>query len=213
VSSQGAQRREVSDTSHLAGEVGGQTDAEPDSSEAIVGRILVSDHARLLSYLVGLLGNSEEAREVWQVFALRALAASGALRDRSVVRGWLSRVLATTVADHRRSRTRALRREVPLDGIDDQALVADPSHLARQAACACMHKLLPLMRPDYLEVVRRADLLLEPREQIAASLDTTVNNVAVRLHRGRISLRRLLEDTCRACDDHGHLDCGCPAPD
>ncbi len=74
MSSQGAERRKASDTSHLAGEIGGQTDAEPDSSEAIVGRILVADHARLLSYLVGLLGNTEEAREVWQVFALRALA-------------------------------------------------------------------------------------------------------------------------------------------
>ncbi len=100
MSSQGAERCEVSDTSHLTGEIGGQTDAEPDSLEAIVGRILVSDHARVLSYLVGLLGNTEEARKVWQGFALRALAASGVLRDRAVVRGWLLRVSYRWLGHH-----------------------------------------------------------------------------------------------------------------
>ncbi len=37
----------------------------------------------------------------------------------------------TLVVDDARSRTRALRREVPLKGIDDQVSMTDPFHLAR----------------------------------------------------------------------------------
>jgi len=40
--------------------------------------------------------------------------------------------------------------------------------------------LLPTLKPDYSEVIWRADILGESRDRIAASLGTTLNNVSVR---------------------------------
>ena len=47
--------------------------------------------------------------------------------------------------------------------------------------CNCLYKLLPTLNPDYAEVIWRADILGEPCDGI------TLNNVTVRIHRGRQS--------------------------
>lgn len=49
----------------------------------------------------------------------------------------------------------------------------------------------------------------EPRDRIAASLGVTLNNVTVRLHRGRQALKKRLDQMCLTCPVHGFLDCRC----
>jgi RNA polymerase sigma factor (sigma-70 family) len=165
--------------------------------------------AIFISYLVRRLGNADDAQEVLQRFVLRALERSNDLRDVRTVRGWLARVLATSVADWQRMRVVRRRREVALDESDAAALASAPEAEADQAVCNCLHKILPTLKPEYAEIVWRADLLGEPRDRIAVSLGTTVNNVTVRLHRGRQALKRRLEQTCLACAECGFLDCRC----
>jgi RNA polymerase sigma-70 factor (ECF subfamily) len=77
------------------------------------------------------------------------------------------------------------------------------------AVCNCLHRLLPTLKPDYADVIWRADLLGEPRDRIAASLGITLNNVTVRIHRGRKALKQRLEEMCLTCPVHGFLDCRC----
>src|SRR3546814_4335481 len=69
--------------------------------------------------------------------------------------------------------------------------------------------LLPTRKAEYADVIWRADILGEPRDRLAASLGTSLNNVTVRLHRGRKALRMRLEEMCRTCSTHGFLDCRC----
>ena len=183
-----------------------------ETAGAAARRTLIADQSRVLRHLVAALGCHEEAREVWQRFALKVLTQGDTLRDVAAVYGWMSQVLRTTVADHRRTLARARKRETPLDKIDadDSVLAFQPDTPFMEAACECLHKHLPLLRPDYAEIVRRADLQSESREDIAASLQTTVNNIGVRLHRGRKALRQRLEDGCLACEKAMHVGCGCP---
>lgn len=177
--------------------------------DAAVRRALVESQHDLLGYLTRRLGSPDAAAEVLQTFAVRALKRTGDIRDVDRVRGWLSRVLASTVADHQRARARARSRETALDelGENSSAFAVLPEDDA--AICNCLHKILPTLKPEYAEIVWRADLLGEPRDRIAAALGTTLNNVTVRLHRGRQALRKRLEETCRTCPDHGFLDCRC----
>src|SRR3546814_1845127 len=65
------------------------------------------------------------------------------------------------------------------------------------------------LKAEYADVIWRADILGEPRDRLAASLGTSLNNVTVRLHRGRKALRMRLEEMCRTCSTHGFLDCRC----
>ena len=78
-----------------------------------------------------------------------------------------------------------------------------------EAVSSCLHKLLPTIKPEYAEVVRRVDLLGEARDRVAANLGVTLNNVTQRLHRGRQALKKRLGEMCLICPTHGFLDCDC----
>ena len=92
---------------------------------------------------------------------------------------------------------------------DLEAIEIEADEELDEAVCNCLYKLLPTLKPEYAEVIWRIDLLGEPRERVAASLGVTLNNVTVRLHRGRQALKRRLEEMCLTCPIHGFLDCRC----
>lgn len=81
--------------------------------DALVRAALVGSYDRLRGYLQRRFGGKGEAEEVLQAFMLRALERSGDVRDADSVRGWLSRVLATTIADFHRKASRSRTRETP----------------------------------------------------------------------------------------------------
>lgn len=179
------------------------------AGDSTVRRALVESRRQLLGFLQRRLGNAEEAEEVLQAFMLRAVERSAQLRDVRMVRGWLSRVLATTIADHQRRAAKRRQQEAVMSPDDLDNLSAEADAEMDEAVCNCLYKLLPTIRPEYAEVVRRIDLLGEARDQVAAHLGLTSNNVTVRLHRGRQALKKRLEEMCLTCPTHGFLDCGC----
>jgi RNA polymerase sigma-70 factor (ECF subfamily) len=179
------------------------------AADAAVRRALVESRRQILSFLQRRLGSSDAAEDVLQAFILRAIERSAQLRDVRSVRGWLSRILATTIIDYQRRSTKRRQREAVMNPNDLEALEIEDDEELDEAVCNCLYKLLPTLKPDYAEVIWRVDLLGEPREQVAASLGVTLNNVTVRLHRGRQALKKRLEEMCLTCPIHGFLDCRC----
>jgi len=180
-------------------------------TDAAVRRALVEGHQQLLAFLRRRLRGSEEAEEVLQRLAVRALERAHELRNVHTVRGWLGRILATTIVDHQRRAIRQRRREAPMEpeALERAGDAVAPDSEVDGIVCDCLYKLLPTLRPDYADVIWRADLLSEPRDRVAASLGISLNNVNVRLHRGRRALKRRLEEMCLTCPVHGFLDCRC----
>ncbi len=170
---------------------------------------LAEGHARIRRFLIGRLGSEDEAAEVLQDFSLRALARAGDLRDVGSLRGWLSRLLATAVADHVRRAVRRRRRETPLDPDAPAPPAPAPDPALDLLVCDCLHLLLPTLPPAQRSLVRRLDIDEEPRARVAADLGVSPGTLAVRLHRARRALRDRLMDKCRTCPWHGFLDCGC----
>lgn len=195
-------------TSHRA-------DSRDDSAEAAkaadaaVRRVLVESRQELLAFLRRRSHSREEAEELLQRFSLRALERASDLRDVRTVRGWLGRILASTIADHQRLSSRRRQREVAVEQTDIEDMAVAPDNELDGAICSCLYKLLPTLKPEYVEVIWRVDILGEPRDRVAASLGTTLNNVTVRLHRGRQALKKRLEEMCLTCPVHGFLDCRC----
>ncbi len=186
------------------------SDAEPDAAkaaDAAVRRELVECHRDFLLFLRRRLGAHHDAEEVLQEFMAKALARSHDLRDVRSVRGWLSRILATTLVDHHRRRAR--RRETLQDPADLAELPMEADVEVEAAVCFCLYRLLPTLKAEYSELIWRIDLLDEPRDRVAISLGLTLNNVNVKLHRGRRALRARLESICLTCPEHGFLDCQC----
>lgn len=133
---------------------------------------------------------------------MKAIRAAENLDDGEKIDAWLSRILRNTLIDHYRRRATRQRAEAAYGReVHGDVLGQD------ERPCCCVHDVLPLLRPDYAEVLTQADLKEEPREQIAVTLGLTANNVGVRLHRAR----RKLEEGCLKCRDDGYLNCGCPS--
>jgi len=179
------------------------------ATDAAVRRALVESRQDLLAFLRRRLDSREEAEDALQRFSLRALERAADLRDVRTLRGWLGRILASTIADQQRRTIRKRRREVAMELTDTENLAVASDVELDGAVCNCLYKLLPTLKPDFAEVLWRADILGEPRDRIAASLGTTLNNVTVRIHRGRQALKKRLEEMCLTCPVHGFLDCRC----
>lgn len=177
--------------------------------DAAVQRAIVEARQEMLNFLRNRLRDHDEAEDVLQRFSVRALERASQLRDVRTMRGWLGKILATTIVDHQRDMIRRRRREADLDPESLKDYMAEPDPDLDVAICNCLYRLLPTLKDEYADIIWRADILGEPRDRLAASLGTSLNNVTVRLHRGRKALRKRLEQMCRTCPIHGFLDCHC----
>lgn len=185
----------------------GDTRRAASAVEVAVRRSIIEGRHAIIAYLMRSIGR-EDAEDVFQRFVVRALERGRDLRDIRSLRFWLGRVLTSTVADHMRRKRRDRNRE--WQATDEEiANVPATDGSAVPAVCACLYRVLLTLPPGYATIVRRVDLLGEPRERIAASLGITPGNADVRLHRARRALRRRLEETCLTCPLAGFLDCQC----
>lgn len=156
---------------------------------------------------------SEEALvdDILQQSLTRAVARAHSLHNEESALAWFYRILRHTLADYYRSRgAEARRNEAFL-----QELTVSDHHLepsldeAKETVCACLHRLLPGLRGNYAEIIRRIDLEGQSPERVAKELKISRNNLTVRLHRARQALRTSLEDACGICSRHGCLNCAC----
>lgn len=184
------------------------TSPSPVISDRAVRIALVESFSRFRSYLRKRFRVQAEAEEVLQVFMLRALERSADLRDTNSVRGWLSRILATTIADFHRQRSRTIR-EVPFTAELSDRFVMDQGAELDHDVCQCLYRYLPLLKTEQAEVIRRIDLAGESRELVAIETGATVNNITVRLHRARQALKGHIEEMCAACLEESYLACRC----
>ncbi|OYW60573.1 MAG: hypothetical protein B7Z10_07740 [Rhodobacterales bacterium 32-66-7] len=179
-------------------------------SRKAVEAALLEDQRRFLGFLVSRLRNVDDAMDVMQDFAARALARAEDLRDVASLRGWLSRILATTLADHQRKSSRRRQREMSAE-VESETLdtTAEPDREIDAAICECIGDMIRHLPPGQADLVRRIDLQEEGRAAVAVSLGISLGTLAVRLHRARTRLRDLLMQMCLTCPDHGFLDCEC----
>jgi RNA polymerase sigma-70 factor (ECF subfamily) len=181
------------------------TDAEAAPPSPEVVERLVAGHRAFLSFLEARLPSRAAAEEILQAAFVRAIERGGAIRDEESAVAWFYRLLRNALIDHYRSEAatrRALERQAA------EAMLPSESEL-NDVVCGCMSTLLPNLKPEYGEVLRRVDLEGAPLPQLAAELGITPNNAGVRLHRARQALKRELERSCGTCATHGCLDCTC----
>lgn len=175
--------------------------------EARVVAAWVENHRRFLAFLERRVESRAAAEEILQEAFVRGLEQAGAIRDEERAVAWFYRLLRNALIDRYRRRgaesrgLEALARELG-DAVE-------PPPEVEAALCRCFEALLPALRPEYGEILRRVDLEgLRPAD-FAREAGLTANNAMVRLHRARQALRAGLQRSCRTCADHGCLDCSC----
>lgn len=168
---------------------------------------LAEAHDGLLQSLRRDLRSREDAEDVMQQIYVRVLERAHQVRREESVRTWLRRVLRSVLNDHLRRQRGRRRAEADFARKDVATPPAETDDDA--TVCLCLYQVVPALRTEYADVLRRLDLDGEPRATVAFALGLTPNALAVRLHRAREALRRVLELTCETCPIHGYRDCGC----
>lgn len=180
--------------------------------DAETARILLDNQKAFLGFLRKHLPSQEIAEDVLQHSLLKAVRAGADLESRDSAVGWFYRILRNSLTDFYRARAVDGRRA---DGLLNEMQAAGedsippPDDELSREVCACFTRLLPTLKPEYAEMIRRIDLGGETPAAVAESAGISYNNLMVRLHRSRQALRSRLEASCGACTRHGCLDCTC----
>jgi RNA polymerase sigma-70 factor (ECF subfamily) len=182
------------------------TDKSEPGTDTVVARLLANHH-RFLDFLMARVGKREDAEEILQDAFVRGLQKAGEVRDEESAVAWFYRLLRNAVIDHYRRaaagrKALAQAREWP-EG--DPGFNAD----LERTVCECVNDLVPLLKPEFSELIRRVDLGGANVTSVADEIGISPGNARVRLHRARAALRDELERSCRTCAIHGCLDCTC----
>lgn len=189
--------------------------ADPASDEPAgrpspaVLKSLLDNHRRFLGFLEKRVGNRADAEEILQEAFVRSLARAGDIRDDERAVPWFYRILRNAVVDHWRRRDAAARQGEALAREATREVLPDVERETQGEICRCFEALLPTLKPEYAEILRRVDLQDERPVDVAAQQGITPNAAMVKLHRARRALRVRLEQSCRTCAAHGCLDCSC----
>ena len=157
------------------------------------------------------VGDEALAEDLLQQSMIRAVHCHHSVRNDDSVVAWFYTIIRRTLIDYYRSkgaearRNEAFLQELTLSGDDKEP----PLDEVKATVCTCLHRLLPKLRSNYAELIRRIDLEDESPKRVAEELKISHNNLTVRLHRARQALRASLEQSCGVCSTHGCLNCTC----
>ncbi len=174
-------------------------------------RQLVGNEAAFRAFMRRRMDDEALAEDLLQQSLVRAVEHHHSLKQQDSVVPWFYRILRHAIIDAYRKRASESRKEeaflkqLTASGEAEEA----PPGAVKPTVCACLHALLPAIRPAYADLLRRIDLEGESPESVARELKLTRNNLTVRLHRARQALRDSLEASCGICSKHGCLNCAC----
>lgn len=163
-----------------------------------------------LGFLVKRLGNTTEAEDVLQEFCIRVMQRKDQLRETDKLTAWLYAVLRSTLNDHYRKVGRGRRLSAAFENEQKTADVSEDGVEEFNHVCQCVTRLVPTMRQDQSDLIRRVDIEDEDRQSVATDLGVSVGALGVRLHRARAALRDSLLEHCGGCCKDGFTDCSCP---
>ena len=162
---------------------------------ALIQQRLTCERGRHLRYLQARLRSREDAEDVLQDFALKALQGAYGVRE-DKVDAWLNVSLRNALFD--RYRRDGARRRLSEAAAAEPAAGSGPDDV-EEASVSCLSASIAELKPSYAAILRRADLEETPLKSVATEFDMTANNAAVRLHRARAMLREVMHARCTAC--------------
>ena len=179
------------------------------SIDLTIETALTENYDAFRQYLMRRVGDACAVDDVLQNFCVRVVRSRTVLRNKKAVMGWLYTVLRSVLIDHYRAV--ASRGRMEASYLQERvALDEEYDHIGHEENnCKCIDNLVPKLRPDYAQVLRRVDLSDEPREDVAIDLGISSTNVRVRLHRARHALRKAMIACCGTCCETSFDDCTC----
>lgn len=160
---------------------------------------------KIVQYLSRLVGNQDAADVAQEVFA-KVSRGLETFKGQSKLSTWIYRIATNTAIDKLRSasfkrafESTSLIDESTVEESKDAFVLGDPSidrKVIRKEMSQCVREYIDRLSPDYRTVLVLSELEGFKNREIAAILEISLENVKVRLHRAKASLKKELDDGC-----------------
>ena len=167
---------------------------------------LAARHDQFIGFLAKRVGDRDVAEDLLQTAFLKAAERQDQVRNDESSVAWFYRLLRNAIVDHFRRQDVEQRGAARLAGEDS---TQEPDDFARDIACQCVLAVLPSVKPEYAEMLRRVDVEEGSLADVAAESGIAPGNARVRLHRARAALKKEVQQICRTCAEHACVDCHC----
>jgi len=137
------------------------------------------------------------ADDLTQETFIRVQKSHDTVQDAAKLSSWIFRIAYNLCQDHFRKRKVAFPRECELsETMEGFREALGHKELEQCEMGQCIQDVVGLLPESFRSVIVLFDMGDFSHREIADILDTTVENVKVRLHRGRKKLKVLLEERC-----------------
>lgn len=190
---------------------------ESGREEAGSAGSLPSHHRTIYRYILSIVGDADEAKDLTQETFLRAHDKLSGLQDRHKLLPWLYRIATNCCYDHfRQASFRRCSQSLDAER-DAESTLGEPAEadaprldklMEQDQMSSCVQKYL-MELPD----AHRAVILLRDAEglsnpEVADMLGISLATAKIRLHRARAKLRSALNDACLfSIDERGVVVC------
>jgi RNA polymerase sigma-70 factor (ECF subfamily) len=154
-------------------------------------------YQRVWSFILAYVRDEWAADDLTQETFIRVQKNLEDLRDSSKLASWIFRIAHNLCQDYFRSLKKASSNQCDLNEAKDifkEAVVQ--KRLEQGEMSVCVQDVIRLLPESFRSVITLFDLAELSHLEIADILNTTVENVKVRLHRARKKLRELLQEKC-----------------
>lgn len=157
-----------------------------DGQQAAFEQLVEAEKSKLLAKAYSYVSNREDASDIVQETLLQAFKSMHQLKEPKYFSTWLFKILLRQCFAFLRQKKRTLVVETEL--IQQQLFEQEPS-----VNYEFVHEALSLLRKDYQNVLILFYFYDFKVQEIAYLLDKPINTIKMYLHRGRIQLKKQLE--------------------
>jgi len=169
---------------------------------------------RIRRYL-GNLVCEDDALDLSQTVFLKVGRSLDTFRGECSLSTWIYRIATNTARDHAASSSarqkgleQLLDEEISVEDFADQSELDPDREYIRREMSACIRGILDQLPESYRTVLLLSEFEDLANSEIAEVLDTSVDTVKVRLHRGRTALRKAMTSQCSLYhDERSELMC------
>jgi RNA polymerase sigma-70 factor (ECF subfamily) len=170
-------------------------------------------YPKILRYLERLTGEREDARDLVQEVFLKVDQGLSKFEGRSSLSTWIYRI-ATNVSNDRfrsasfqKGKKQTSTDEFIEDNKEDKNAwtgereTSAEQQLERKEMSSCINKYIYDLNEDYQKVLVLSDYEGLKNKEIASVLGITLDTVKIRIHRGRVQLKKRMEKGCDVTPD------------
>lgn len=168
--------------------------------------------AKLRPFVTRRVRSEVDVDDIVQDVFLRMQRGLAGLRDEERFGPWVYQIARSAIVDHQR--VAAKHRVVDVDGREEQPHEIDDDRAIEEELAGYLAPFVAMLSSPYREALTLVELEGLTHKQAAEMLDTSLSGMKSRVQRGRMRLRKALEDCCRiALDARGRVVSCEPRPD